>query len=419
MLIAVIIGCTLVMLGTISYLTFLWFGGPMRRSWKSIVLSNWTATSVAICALAIRWMSGFQTILCTSILALMLLRKGVPISRIPRISTIRFSTSGPLDIMLAVPSLWKQSFHLSFVCLLTLIVSLGLQFSSTLLLSDLATAPVETFTDNAAGVGLGQFDGGSLPQYEVGRYFYSDPLLSTTPSYPVFAEYAYPDIYKPYVSPLDTLIDDTEPVIRALFPVATQENRSQLLSFDGNATLYDARWVCMPPHLEDLKLIGNLDGGVLSGSVNFSVRAPELYYRQGYGNSFECLVDYTSLSTTSTSWTLFTCCLTPSEWGSSDQFSLGGIVSALDYKANLSGVYDYSDQNTEDEPQGIGYTWLVINVTDFDPYSGVPGTLTGYNYTFDDPSAWDTSSGDSGPWVRITSSQKHARRVWTTCTSSE
>ncbi|KAK5099463.1 hypothetical protein LTR70_002363 [Exophiala xenobiotica] len=129
--------------------------------------------------------------------------------------------------------------------------------------------PVETFTDNAAGVGLGQFDGGTLPEYGVAQYFYSDPLLSTTPSYPVFAEYA--DIYKPYVSRLDTLIDDTEPVIRALFPIATQENRSQLLSFDGNATLYDARWVCMPPHLEDLKLIGNWDGGVLSGSVNFSV----------------------------------------------------------------------------------------------------------------------------------------------------
>ena len=424
MLIAVVVGCTLVIVGAIMYLTFLWFGGPARRSWKRIILSNWIATSVAICALAIRWMSGFQTTLCTSILALMLLRKGVPTSTIPRISTIRYTTSGPLDIVpLAVPSVWKQGLHLPLICLLTLVVSLVLQFSSTLLLSDLDTGLIETSANKTLGRGLTQFEGGTTVDYSIAASLYSDPFVSTTPIYPVFAEYTYPDINKPYsdhelssyLSPWSAFIDDTEPVIRALFPVSTQENRSQLLSYDGNATLYDARWVCTPPHLEDLKLVGTWDGGgVLSGSANLSVWLPEFYDASYYPSDFACSVDYTAPST---SWTLFTCCLT-ADSDSSDQFDLGGIISALDYKANLSDYYYYDDLNYPQDPQSIGYTWLVINVTNFTSYSGLPAAPNVYNYTFNDSSAWSTSMGKSGPWVHITSSQLHARRAEPICSTS-
>jgi hypothetical protein len=413
MLTAIVFGCTLVLLGAVSYLTFLWYGQSMT-GWKSIILSNWTATSVAMCALAIRWMSGFQTILCTSILALVLLERGVPLPKIPRISTIRFSSGGPLDIMLCFPTLWKQGFHLSFVCLLTLVASLVLQFSSTLLLSDLATGPIEQFARNTYGVGLATLEHGygginvdsQDYDYNIADSFYSDPLLSTTPAYPVFAEYTYPDINKPYDGyPPANNIDDTEPVIRAILPISTQQNRSELLTFDGNATLYDARWVCMPPYLENLTLIG-----VLSGIANFSVWPPELY-EPSY-KSFACSVGPTYSSRTS--WSLFTCSFYEEYTDNSD---LGGIVSALDYKANVSG-YWYPDETSRYPPQGIGYTWLVINATNFTLDSGLPAAPNVYNYTFDDHDAWSMKQGDSGPWLSITSSQKHARRAAPICSTS-
>lgn len=445
-LVAIIVGCTLIILVALAYLTFLWFGGPVRASWKKIVFSNWTTTSVVICALAIRWTSGFQTILSTSIVALMFLRKGVPASKIPRISTIRHSNGGPLDLMLLVsPALWKNNSHLTIICLLTLIVSLALQFSSTLLVSDLAISPIAGPARKFRGKGIKQLEGqtdsfnGQLTTNEdgyitpvglngyvsLGSLMYTDPLLSTTPSYPVFAEYTYPDKNKPYsnypdpdtaayLSPWSALIDDTEPTIRALLPLTTQENRSQVLSYDGNATLYDARWVCAPPNLENLTLIGTGQSGVLSGSANFSVWLPEFYEADGFSD-FACQIDHTYK--VGNIWAIFTCCLTGDE-DSSDQFGLGGMISALDYKANTSDYYYYDELNYPATPQGIGHTWLVINVTNFTIDSGIASAPNIASYAFNDSSKWDIVMPKSGPWVHLTSSQKHARTAQPICSTS-
>lgn len=198
--------------------------------------------------------------LCTSVLAWMLLREGVPLPSIPHVSAIRLSDSGPLDLVQTFRARWPRSWHvrLHLVCILLTAVSLVLQFSSTLLLSDLATGPVQMFANTTRGIGLLGDD-----QNSVLNNYYTDPLLTTSPSYPVFAGYGFD---KPTSLPEN--VEDTGPTIRALLPLSTQDRRSQVLSFQGNATLYDARWICMPPTLSDLKLIGSEgSGGVLSGHV--------------------------------------------------------------------------------------------------------------------------------------------------------
>lgn len=82
-----------------GYLTFLWFGEGYGRSWSRIVLANWATTSIAMCSVIVRTTVTIQVAFTTSILALALLSRGTSISQIPRISGLRYSNSGPLELL--------------------------------------------------------------------------------------------------------------------------------------------------------------------------------------------------------------------------------------------------------------------------------------------------------------------------------
>jgi hypothetical protein len=133
---------TISILGAVAYLSFLWFS--RGTGWKLIIFSNWAATSVALSAVVIRWLSGLQIILATSILALAILRAGSPLDQIPKLSTLRYNNSGPLDL-LWLAERWNRAaihLHLFILCLLAILSTLLLQFTSALLLSDLDVATV-------------------------------------------------------------------------------------------------------------------------------------------------------------------------------------------------------------------------------------------------------------------------------------
>jgi hypothetical protein len=415
LLAAILVGCTLGLLLAMGYLIFLWFANPATTIWKVIILSDWTATSLAICGVAIRWLSSFQMMLCTSILAWNVLKEGTPASKIPRLSSLRYNNAGPLDLMNLLPIWSKSSCHLYLfvIILLSALTTILLQLSSTLLLSDLAILPVRSFRNNTNRAVL--YSGGA-------SIFENDPWLTTVPTYPLFAESLQYDQREH-----SEAVDDTGPAIRALLPVPADKGRAKLLSFDGNATLYDARCICTRPLLTNLSLTGNIhiseflfDGRLkFAGEVNHSVFIPPMA-SGGFSQRFNCSIPVYAFMSTDQPWTVATCSV-------EKYFGLGmGIINSLERVYNSSIVYTYPKINEFSEtnesnglPQlpfntsdnaayflpSIGESWLVINVTSMPrPRSkDIDLPLQG---RISINESWTSTS--RGLWARVTSTQEDA-----------
>lgn len=409
-LIAIIFGCTLVICGTIAYLSFLWFGGPSKTIWKSIVLANWAATSVAICGIVIRWMTAFQMVLCTSIFAWGILRNGSELKKIPRIAGLRFNNAGPLDLILLLPARLKPSscFQTTILVLLSIAVSLMIQFSSTLLLSDLAPAPVETFPVFSSA----NLVSGSQNDRDVYSKFYADAFMTTAPTFPLFAELSNN-------TKLDQVngVDDTGPTLRALLPISSGADRAKMLSYKGNATLFDARVICTPPKLQFVSLTGSPARLFFRGEVEPSVLIPPMVSSRP--SHFDCEMIETLVS--ASSWTVFTCNFGAKGWG-------WGTLNTLDRVFDPLVIHNKTDRGFDGVPYltasngtnytyaggtPIGETYLVINVTGVRasdilslPQYQSPNELYHWEvrYNLNDTEAWTSST--RGPWTRITSTQE-------------
>jgi hypothetical protein len=406
LLAAILVGCTLGLLLAMGYLIFLWFANPATTIWKVIILSDWTATSLAICGVAIRWLSSFQMMLCTSILAWNVLKEGTPASKIPRLSSLRYNTAGPLDFINLLP-IWSKSschLHLFVIILLSALTTILLQLSSTLLLSDLATGPVRSFRNNTTRAVL---------HYKTASLFENDPWLTTVPTYPLFAESSQYDQPKH-----SEIIDDTGPAIRALLPVPVDKGRSKLLSFDGNATLYDARCICTRPLLTNLSLTANIAnyhdsfGGRLNfaGQVNHSVFIPPMAF-SGFAQFFNCSIPVYADIPTDQTWAVATCSI-------EDDFNPRmGVINNLERVYNSSIVHTYAktagahyllyntSHNAGYNVDPIGQSWLVINITNMlRPRSEADGNLPTSRISIN--GSWMSTS--RGPWARITSTHDDA-----------
>ncbi len=393
-IIAIVLGCTLGILIAMLYLTFLWFIGPTKSAWTVIILSNWTATSVAICGVAIRWMSSFQMILCTAILAWDMLKGGSRISKIPRLSTLRYNNAGPLDFLylLPLPPKGIRHLHLFVVIVLSVMVTIMLQLSSTLLLSDLATGPIESFTNSTKSRVLTNENSSILS-----GHYYTDTLMTTAPSYPLFAEQS-PNS-RPYHG--DT-VDDTGPVIRALLPVSVDHGRSKLLAFEGNATLYDARILCTQPKFQNLSLVGRPNDLWLAGDANHSIFIPSMASNNRSGG-FNCSIASTQQSISA--WTLFTCGLYFQSYDIGVINSLDSVYDGSKVHGSVNSVSPAYGPTQNDTYYGAvtGDSWLVINVTNLS-LSSKPFKWDSWKIAFNHTESWTTTP--RGPWARITSTQE-------------
>ncbi|KAJ9615088.1 hypothetical protein H2200_001162 [Cladophialophora chaetospira] len=408
---ATLFGCTLLVLAAVSYLSFVWYGGPNGHVWKSIIMSNWVATSVAICGIVIRWTTSLQMSVCTSLLASDFLRTGVPVSRAPRLSALRHNNSGPLDLFYVLMDWSRDAFHLHGFLLVTVAVllTLLLQLSSTLLVSDLATAPYETFNNFTSGRVLTD-----ISQADLSDHYYSDALMTTAPSYPLFAEYSSGH------NAIDG-VDDTGPVIRALLPVSADDGRADILSFAGNATIFDARWICTRPRITGATMEGGEGGVWLSGSASHSKMIPPMVT----GNEsapFNCTLPVTKDG--SWAWTAVTC-------PTNSVNAAIGLVSGIDTVYNASTLHPMLNMTQLiGDPKGsyesrpwslpyaaaadmtlgyfdwpVGLSFLLINMTHLIVPKGsiAPGDHSYYSVSFNDSSAWRTKP--RGPWSQLSSDQ--------------
>ncbi|KAK5208909.1 hypothetical protein LTR47_007820 [Exophiala xenobiotica] len=409
-LVVVITYCVLA--GVYAFLAFLWFSGPDQKSWHSIVLSGWTARSVALCSLCIRWAVSMQAVLCTSILASSFLAKGAPISSILQLSTMRYLNSGPLDIAMLVTKKWRHSeMPLGLVALSSMLgcTTLLSQFSSTLLLSDLSAASIPTsFNMTTCSLGLVNDTFGHVWDYELP--IYNDAFLSGQPSYPIFAESSRPE-----EAVKEPEIDDTGPVMRSFLPITADEGRADLLGFRGNATIYDARVACIRPEFPDLSLLSSSDLGSLSlvGTVRpvKSLGPTLILPPDGHPTAFNCSLPAVSTgipgAVSFDQWFTSVCQI---------DTHAGGLLSAVDPAYNTSlhyyviasdGTFNGRWSVREFENMTfltwipLGHPYLVFNLTNTTWYEVDSQTQTEimWNATTD----WQFDPHNQ--WVRITSSQ--------------
>ena len=129
---------TCAILAATGFLGFLWTSGPSNSTWHKIVTSNWVARSTVISALVIRTAVAAQTVLCTSMIAAILLqRKGVGLPRVVTVSMARAFGLPPHWLAWVV---LNGHFYVSdtfaiFLVVLLFLTSTASQFTSTVLLS--------------------------------------------------------------------------------------------------------------------------------------------------------------------------------------------------------------------------------------------------------------------------------------------
>ena len=195
-------------------LMFLWFGNGNQRPWNRVMVHGWVTQSVAVTALLLRTATDFQAAIGAAILAALLLesKSGINIYQVANISPMRAGTVGPWSFAYcAMQNFWQSKSgnksidwkhtHRNLdwrhtLAAWLLITSSALQFSSTILLSDLRLGEL------AAPASILQVRPG-LP-YNLGTSSIPrDSAWSTNPSgYPVFGEY-----HEPIQIPEDGIFD--------------------------------------------------------------------------------------------------------------------------------------------------------------------------------------------------------------------
>ena len=263
--IAILCGDLICAAAALGFLYFLWLGDATNHVWQSIVLAGWVTRSIAVASLLIRTATATQTAISTSMIAAVLLQRGVVLlSRFPSVSLQRLHPSGPFGLtwtVLIKQHLWTQ-IDLSLGLVILSLTTLFFQFTSTVLLSAVqldAVTGLNTSMNLAYGI-----DSDSLIDTDTFRELFWSKRPTAFPSW---AEYSEPAIS------IDGIYD-TGTSLRALLPVKDTAQREVLKAFDGVATLVDSRVVCVRPQLQDLFFRASDQSPVVFGRVGTDFTAP-------------------------------------------------------------------------------------------------------------------------------------------------
>jgi hypothetical protein len=267
---------TIFILAATAVLSFLWEGAAMavdRRdpgpAWQSIINRSWATITVTISAAIIRTAISLQAGVVMSMVASVLLeRHSVQFRDAAFLSIVRAVSVQPITMLLTGGrGVLKSSGFLCFpVVLFTGLVALTATFTSTILLSDFANidivGPVATtlvaYTNQSA---VAQLDLWKSPPVPYARFAEYTNLTRATGAH----------------------IDDTGLTLRALVPLQNSSDRETLRLYQGPATVFDHRVICVAPQLtiSNISQIGaNVQGAfsseylAVSGSASFDTDLP-------------------------------------------------------------------------------------------------------------------------------------------------
>ncbi|KAH7397160.1 hypothetical protein BKA66DRAFT_594444 [Pyrenochaeta sp. MPI-SDFR-AT-0127] len=279
-IICALVASTIVIIGFVGFIVFLWTSDSTNSVWLNIVLAGWIPRIITITTLTLRWAVTVQAGVATSMAASLYLNGfQVSLPSVAAVSLLRFENTGPRSLLqhFTVRSQPKTLF-LSGIVLLLSITTLLLQFTSTALLSDVGAGNITQPLPNT-NISYGMGSSPYTVQVQSIGYLGTKPLV-----YPAFAEYTEPAIAIDAVA-------DTGLSIRAFLPFDQQSQRESLRSFSGNATIIDTRVVCMRPDLTNLNLTTLNGAPRITGSVTGSSAIPARFNGAQLmnGSAFDCM----------------------------------------------------------------------------------------------------------------------------------
>ncbi len=246
-----VIGGSLWVLGILGFLTFLWFGHGSKPEaadatslWRFIALHNYFPQTITICSAALRVAVSIQATICTSMIAALILEKyGAQRCQVAWLSIMRSLNEGPLklaELLLPKRSLAAFVRIESWLTFLLIIETIALQFSSTLLLSDMNGFIIVGDLNNT--------EFGDLILYESGDFHnkYLETEFLTQP--PVYA--AFGEVQAGFdATPDESGVSDTGLIQRSLLPIHDFDARVSVRKAEGSTIVMSARSSCIRPRI--------------------------------------------------------------------------------------------------------------------------------------------------------------------------
>lgn len=280
------------LLGAITSISLLWFLDESNATWAYIVQENLLTRSVTLLAQTLRTAISIQAGIATSMLASLAIESsGVDVLPAIDISSARASNSGPLSLLTTyskMRDIEATSLDLLLYTSILAVSTVALQFSSTLLLTDISlgtkTSSTSQFNTTFGFPWLKWMDSMIIAKALGEKHV--DVLLDIHPS---FGELRISDRTR-------GVIDDTGSVIRSFMPLNNQSDRESLRSYNGPALAIDSRVACTQPEFislspcedgsEELKLCGTvkprhtkIPNSVLNSTgVPFECALPKRYW---------------------------------------------------------------------------------------------------------------------------------------------
>ncbi|KAK3329942.1 hypothetical protein B0H66DRAFT_41916 [Apodospora peruviana] len=258
-------GGTLLILGCIAFLGFLWLSNENNSVWHDIVLSGWLTRSITIVAAVLRGVTAAQAVVATSVVASLLLHSAqTKLASAPAISIARFTNTGPHALL---PHLHRRVAWVFWLLVgIMVAVAAALQLTSTLLLSGVGRGTIITNKTVTINYGIATRNLFTIPREQVGYLVHSKRSIG----FPAFAEYA-----EAGGASTEQGIRDTGRSMRAFLPIPIQSTRESVLAYEGMATVLDTRVVCVRPKIEGLAISPPGNGSyIISGTISTNLEFP-------------------------------------------------------------------------------------------------------------------------------------------------
>jgi hypothetical protein len=393
-------GITIIALGTLiilvacALLIYLWQGAekaknrqPRGEVWDRIVFDGYAAQLATICSSAIQMSMNFQVgVLGAAMAAIILETSGCRLSDLARLSLSRAfnSHSTPLEIFLITKGNRKAFFH-TILLLLTIMLTLVMQFASAILLFDFNAIPVAA-PGTAKSIAVGFDLSKDLADFAGISYWQSKPL----------AHWRYAETRPPNAN--QTLapkeVADTGDIYRALIPMGSVDERTSLEYYSGPTIVGNVRTACVGPTFRnatleyvdtgDLSTAGLYLQAELDGSTGWS-EGPTINETQPARIS--CRINNDWQQAKSTYWPLSLCSFNKSDAAPANQ-NLKNPLSGRPYAFQpvlllnssdaLNGLAPIFDEATQTIPSSFA----------------VPENLQASNFSRDGP--WTTGKTANG-----------------------
>lgn len=220
--------------------------------------------AVTLASIILQFIIGIQASICTSMLAALLLeRLSVPRSQVAYASVIRGINDGPWKLVTLLLSYSGKASYIichveAWLIVLVALLSLALQFTSTILLSDMhpfrMVGDLNTTTVNSLF---------SYPGLD-NLTLFQGSLKGSEVMYPVFGEVSASHNSTPDARGFS----DTGLKQRSLLPMPQSESRTSVRLYDGYSMVLSSRVACMRPIIANVTL--HLRSGWLQGVLDYS-----------------------------------------------------------------------------------------------------------------------------------------------------